>query len=1251
MCIYRTLLCGTALLAQFVFNPALAAERTVAITDLTGRGFASDIVTYAGDANRPARLRVFDAAGKPVAAQADGATLSFVTSLDPGAVVRYTVRDDGKGDPPPATAVFAKREAGTLTLANGLLAVRVPSEQKKTFKEPVPASDLPSPLLAFRGADGLWRGAAKMLTTRPVKAFSVALVAQGPVFCEVRYELTFAAGGFYRATLRVADRVPLVKVSEEYDPGVMDGTDGWELDLAAGWSPDRMEIANTAGNGQVDAGRVAPLTQLAKKPSWFLVPDNAWGPLSQLGLFAEADRQATPDGYPMAGIVPLHKGDWRHMNGIEIRSPDAATVRARFPMSRRYASWLREVTSETSPFSMQEHEPGQSLTYGRRHWGLVLAAPDHTCKAESGRATGPFYQARLFYGVVGLDRYKDFVTEWSDSGAVYPRLYLKADSLDAYQKNLETSGLPGSFVEKLRAGTFALGVDPAGLTKRTDGLIKRLDSIIGNVFISPTTGHHWTAGLYTVAATADDILGQPTLPLEARTAIRARIALICHLWQDAGILGFGGGSHTGNPNMGTARFAPLVAFLPLVPDHPRFELWRRHMAAYVTQKAAIQTAPGGGYFEFGAAYHMHGYSRIMNAIPALQAAGAQSLDHLLALDRANWAYYLNLLTPLDSRWKFRVIPGMANSPPGYTEHLLEAAGELSVRDPELAAQLAWAWHANGANDRNSPIGGMNGQLAAAAPAPREPALRSQIYPGVGVVFRAHQGPEETYLLFRAGNNWSHWNEDQGHLILMSRGATLLPFQPYQYWGVKSAAFDDHNVLRFGHPENKMPHAWPDANILDHAFGGSVEYAWSSVGFPDWFIEPGATPEFGGTVDAPVATGSLRKLAKVNGQKQGAFDWDRQILFMRGQSAASPNYFVIRDSINGEGQLASWLSLNLLGTKEGVTARRGSMSVDTEWPVKLDVLFPERSELSLEFHEENQPVALGGWSGPSWWRKEGALSKNWVDKEGAPLPVEAKGDFWEKHTLARIPAAPGEGYFWLLYPRTANEPAPTVAVPAPGVMSITHAEGTDYAFAAVNPFSYAAGGVLFEGCAGAVRVANDGAVTLALTGGHGKVGHRGTVLSGVAPFEKTFPAGALQAGETVLTPPLSADVARVIEAEGSLRFIAPHATYVKLTSGNVGVRGQGPFDLTFTADRIRGTVTGETRTIVTTWPAKIVRPMFHMDGQRWLAGWADDHSIAKGTAAPQFAFAFGVTAGEHTVEVSEWVYPDLPAALPRRRIGE
>jgi hypothetical protein len=58
----------------------------------------------------------------------------------------------------------------------------------------------------------------------------------------------------------------------------------------------------------------------------------------------------------------------------------------------------------------------------------------------------------------------------------------------------------------------------------------------------------------------------------------------------------------------------------------------------------------------------------------------------------------------------------------------------------------------------------------------------------------------------------------------------------------------------------------------------------------------------------------------------------------------------------------------------------------------------------------------------------------------------------------------------------------------------------------------------------------------------------------------------------------------------------------------------------------------------------------MDGQRWYAGFADDHSFTKGLPTPQLGIAFGVTAGPHAVEISEWTYPALPLA-PARAVIE
>ena len=227
---------------------------------------------------------------------------------------------------------------------------------------------------------------------------------------------------------------------------------------------------------------------------------------------------------------------------------------------------------------------------------------------------------------------------------------------------------------------------------------------------------------------------------------------------------------------------------------------------------------------------------------------------------------------------------------------------------------------------------------------------------------------------------------------------------------------------------------------------------------------------------------------------------------------------------------------------------------------------------------------------------------------------------------RLQSAPGQEIAWVLYPRGAGETAPTGTQLAPGVTKVVTAESTDYVFLSTTPLTFTGEGIEFAGQAGAVRIPKTGEPTLVLCRGS-RIAYKGKTVTGPASAEPSI----IAEGDTV-------------------RFIAPAPVYVKLTHGNVGVRGVGPFDLTFTPAGITGKVDGDIRTIVTTWPDQIIRPMYHMDGVRWYAGFADEHSIIKGTTAPQFSLAIGVSAGSHTVKISEWEWPEMPPAPARAMVG-
>ena len=221
---------------------ALAAEpQTITIKDWTGRGFPPDLVNYTIEA-RPdggKSLRLLGADGKPAPVQvtpgekgkalstsstnsrqagSGQATLSFVAAVPPNGSATYTLRTDGRGSAAPP-AISSTKDGESMILANQSLAVRVPAPQGKAFDQPVAANTLPAPILAFRGPDGQWKGEGKLLLKRPVKRFAVAQTANGPVFCAIRYRLDYEGGGWYAATVRVADRAPHAEVREEYDLG------------------------------------------------------------------------------------------------------------------------------------------------------------------------------------------------------------------------------------------------------------------------------------------------------------------------------------------------------------------------------------------------------------------------------------------------------------------------------------------------------------------------------------------------------------------------------------------------------------------------------------------------------------------------------------------------------------------------------------------------------------------------------------------------------------------------------------------------------------------------------------------------------------------------------------------------------------------------------------------------------------------------------------------------------------------------
>lgn len=1310
-----------------------AGERTVTIRDHVGFGFPPDLVHYAVHASQSelAKLRVTGRAGRPISVQvaeppeAGGpAAVSFVAELPPDGSATYVVHDDGRGDIP-ATAVKATAEAGALVLDNGLFAVRVPPPARRSFDTPVPANTLPCPLLSFRSGKGPWLGSTRMLDARPVSEFEVRQTADGPVFLEVVCEYRYADGGHYRARIQVIDQVPVAKVWEEYDAKVMGlESAAWELDLAAGWSPDRIE---RSGEGWLKAGSLEEIVKgkptvgtsgsageriLGSEPDIIVFPSYFWHRLgaAYLGLWRDSDREADPQTFSRVGFLPLHKGQWRVMNALPVSLAEGG-VRIRLPLSARHTTWHQDSASLTSPFSIGQQDPGLPRTLGRRVWGLMLASlPDAPAAPEGttdepaktwrdlaaapplrSKADAVFWRPRHWYGTIGLDRYKDYILDWPEATAPkdYPRVFNTRGDVARFKE------LAGKLPKDQQAALNQLWGytgDPRVAAAQVDRIRQTLrdERRYRSVFDSSWYGHHdmWGQSQFL----ADDVLAWPEMPAADRSQLRALLALGAYLLTEPDVMSSGIGDHTGNPNMSVSRQLSFSNFAALLPDHPMREAWTRSMGDFTEYKLAENETAGGGWFEYGG-YHTHGFYGPVRGFPGLVALGAPNLDRVWKYIKDDMAYVVNLLSPVDPRYGARVVPGGANSPNMVYGHFGEWSAAAALKDPEFASNLRWACDMTGRSFGSTDYGGP--LLAWDRPwlAAKEPALKSEAYPGVGVVFRAHQGPDETYMYFRSGFCWSHWYVDQGHFVLYGRGYPLMPGQHYQYYSPKDKSHNIYNTIRFGHPENEFPFSWPDGNVLDHAFGPRVDYAWASMGYPDWYINPGHAQGFG----------DPRKISSPSSQ-EGAFHWNRQVAFLKGATGKSPNYFVFRDTFPADpaanpepgGRLASYLNLDFVGRSSTVKQSGGHMAVDTDWPIKLDVVFAGDPPAAAQLIEEGSVANTYAFYSDTPVA-EPVISRFWVTPDtGQPVTKLNSGvRLMEQRVLAVVPREPGRDYLWMVYPRDEREALPSAVQLAPGVMKVTTSESTDYVFLSTRSLAYEGDQVTFDGGAGAVRVAKNGEVTLAMTGGAGRVGYKGCILEGAAPFERTFKAAelsprveAIQGGATLAYAPVARDHREVapgvrkgsagdvteylvesdspvIVADGDVRIearraaiaaspagirvVAPERTFVQLTVGTQGVRGVGPFDLTFRADRITGTVDGDTRTLVVTRPPDVVKPMSRMDGWRYYAGHADDSSADEGRDTPQFSVAFGVTAGRHEVEVSEWTFPPLPPEVARRRL--
>jgi hypothetical protein len=863
----------------------------------------------------------------------------------------------------------------------------------------------------------------------------------------------------------------------------------------------------------------------------------------------------------------------------------------------------------------------------------------------SRHGDAPFLRAQLHYGTLTLDKYKDYLLAWDDSKTPRPAVFL----LPADVERLRTQAAQSPAAPAL-AKTFLATGDATKAQASAALAEQHLRAWALMLSTTPAMGHHDTSGW--IAMFAEDALSCPELPADTRQRLLARVAVLAYLMADPDIFPKGNSSHGGPINMAVAMNAEAALWPALIPSHPMAKAWSAYWAAWLKDQAHNLMIPGGGWREYGQAYQMHSFGRVARALLAHEATHAPDLADLQHRLADTWRYTMDTLTPPDPRTVgIRWLTGGHNSPPGPAYQFFEGSAGMLPHDPQLAAELLWAWQANGRDDRDWNQNTILSLLARPWVQPKAYPLPSRILPGWGVVFRSQIGAKEQWLNLRGGTIWGHAYEDQGSFSFMSRGAIHVPWQPYQYYWHNDKTVALYNIIRFGDPTNASPFAWPDATLNEQAFGQTADYARISIGFPAWYINPGTLAAFG----------KPRPLADVPGQQQGAFRHDRQVAFLKGRTADGPTYLVIRDTVRGEGKLASWLNLNLLGRTTDLTGEGPARVHRGADGMNLEIRFlagAAGAQRVVDIDKPNILVAPHN-AGP-------LLQKAMA---GKPLPGNQ-----EQQVILRIAGEPGGEYHWVLFPRKQEEAAPTITRLAAGVAKISHAEGTDWVFLDPTGLTYDDADVSFRGTAAVVRQGQDGTIHLQLQAGGSLTWKktRTTLESAVAtaqvvgqPAPKTpAPAFALTGLPHMANAPFgnayAKDDVSIAGGRGGVqvidhpqgrhvRFLAPDASLVELTCGNTGIRGMGPFDLTVGPDGWTGKVDGGNRTLVITLPETLTRPQLLLNGQPWSMWWADDPTPWRGRKDIQWSAALTVGDGPQEVQVRERVWPALPPAPTRQTL--
>lgn len=750
----------------------------------------------------PQRPAVTDASGKPLTAQLSGGKAWFVverlTSL--GQVTYRAAATDSATGKPCATA---RADAGSMVLANGVVAIRVPATA--VLSAAATGQTLPAPLQGVRWGKGSWIGTGQLHASpdQVITDVRFEVVEEGPLWCT--YAVTYQAGEHdYRIEYRLDAGAPYIRISEH---STLCHDTRWEFDLHPGFAPTRAAYGHHRTWGKT---KVIDLDYSGQQHL-----GDVQAPDQNIHFFADDfDAYTFLNGKDAIGLCALRDGDWTFLpaNPISLRPLAGPRLVLDAPCKAGERHWL--LFGGDAAAATTEDFYATPAAHWRRKFDTTLdwvkdltlewddlpdtQRPHAICsKADVTRARRLFktFAPLRRYGAL-LDRDADLVQGQYDAGGHYPLN-------DEHREDPMCAWL--------------MKPDPAIAARLKRGLLEglriRVDAFLGPMgHRAPITTSINVGRTLRPFIHMYDILA-PHLKMTAaeQRYFKAAVAFLCykindpHYWNAEAIV-----LHSDHPksshrtawfpsrdadwctyNIDTAPhnfhndlYTAMGSAALVFPGHPCSRTWLDRALSYTERELDNWVFKTGAFIE-SATYTLGTLGWWVPFMAALKNTRTRNYFLDERLQRMGHAL-TRQLGPYDRRIRRRsfTVMGDAMYPSGYGQVLAWLAG-LASEDESFSSPLMGAWHETG-SQLNNP--GQQGQsfydalfIRPDLPARTLKALPSEHLDGLGLILRAQHGtPDEVFLFIKCGKVYSHFHYDEGAFFMFGDGVPLLDEYGIQY---------------------------------------------------------------------------------------------------------------------------------------------------------------------------------------------------------------------------------------------------------------------------------------------------------------------------------------------------------------------------------------------------------------------------------------------------------------------------------------